>query len=234
MHGSVTQIYRCPMSHNLFCFLTDLDTLGYPIFPYYLKKRVKCMQVAGSTLVNTKQDTVYAAKKNAVSADGTVFAGKTDSQQANETYNPSKEGLSMLASENLAKYREAEMALENLNKQDGKDPYEDYTRAMKIALNMMRGKRVPPQDEKFLMQFDDELYQAAKNVQMMKELKEDAESELDDEEDDTVEKLRKLAMDGPGAEQLSGSSAGTTAAAPSEAVAAEAAPADAGSFSAAI
>lgn len=169
------------------------------------------MQVAGTTEVDARQDITHMSKKDAASVAYTVHAGQTEGKSQNETYQPSKEGLSMLASENLAKYREAQTALENLKKQEGKNPYEDYTRAMRIALNMMRGKRVPPKDEKFLMEFDDKLYQAAKYVQMMKELKEDAESELEDEdENDVTEKIRKLALDGPGAEQINGSAAGAS------------------------
>ena len=168
------------------------------------------MQIASTAEAIAKRDMIHVTKKDATAADYAVYVGQKDSaknteadaEQTKETYQPSKEGLSLLAQENQEKLMVAQTALEGLeNQEEQGNPYEDYTRAMKIALNMMRGKRVPPQDEKFLMQFDDELYQAAKNVQMMKELKEDAESELEDEDEELQQKIRKLALDDAGSGQ---------------------------------
>lgn len=174
------------------------------------------MQIAGASEVKTNQDMMYVTKRDSAQAACALYTGRTDaaeevtSKQEEETYQPSKEGLSMLASENLAKLQAAELSLESLENQENSNPYEDYTKAMRIAINMMRGKRVPPQDERFLIEFDSELYQAAKNVQMMKELKEDAESELEDEDEGNIaEKIRKLSLDGPGADQQDGSGGST-------------------------
>lgn len=178
------------------------------------------MQIASAAEVIAKQDMIHVTKRDATPADYTIYVGKKGSAKdteaqtelKQETYQPSKEGLSLLAKENQEKLMVAQTALEGLERQEEQgNPYEDYTRAMKIALNMMRGKRVPPQDEKFLMQFDDELYQAAKNVQMMKELKEDAESELEDEDEELQQKIRKLALDDAGSGQTVESGVSTEA-----------------------
>lgn len=134
-------------------------------------------------------------------------AGRTTTQQEavkeqpveqQETYTPSREAMSACAQDFMDRINRAGEGLMKLTKEGDKNPFEDQARAMRIALNMMRGKQVPPQDEKFLMQFDDELYQAAKNIQMMKKRKEDAESELEEDDDSTSEKIRKLALDNAG------------------------------------
>ena len=178
------------------------------------------MQIASTAEVIAKQDMMHVTKRDATPTDYAIYVGQKGSaknaddqtEQKQETYQPSKEGLSLLAQENQEKLMVAQTALEGLERQEEQgNPYEDYTRAMKIALNMMRGKRVPPQDEKFLMQFDDELYQAAKNVQMMKEIREDAESELEDEDEDIRQKIRKLALDDADSGQATESGVSTEA-----------------------
>lgn len=164
------------------------------------------MQITGNVDARRNGVPIMRTKQTGQGVVAYAAAGRTNTQQEavkeqtveQETYTPSKEAMSACAQDFMDRINRAGEGLMKLTKQGDKNPFEDQARAMRIALNMMRGKQVPPQDEKFLMQFDDELYQAAKNIQMMKKRKEDAESELEDDDDSTSEKIRKLALDNAG------------------------------------
>lgn len=64
------------------------------------------------------------------------------------------------------------------------DAMEDLGKIMEVARRIMNGDIVPPSDERKLMEFSEELYQAAKNIAAMKEnqKKEEHESLWEDEE----------------------------------------------------
>lgn len=64
------------------------------------------------------------------------------------------------------------------------DAMEDLTKIMEVARRIMNGDIVPASDERKLMEFSEELYQAAKNIAAMKEnqKKEEHESLWEDEE----------------------------------------------------
>lgn len=121
--------------------------------------------------VRQKQDVFQIPKANAVSENNNTLLEQ-------ETYQPSEEGLAALG-------RIEEAAMGNIQDTDSnseENPYKDTMKAMKIAQSIMRGKIVPPQDEKFLIEFDAKLYQAAKNISMLKEQTDKVKSVLDDEE----------------------------------------------------
>jgi hypothetical protein len=53
-----------------------------------------------------------------------------------------------------------------------KEYFEDLSKIMTVARRLMHGDIVPSSDEKKLMEYDDKLYQMAKNAQMMAQLSE--------------------------------------------------------------
>lgn len=55
--------------------------------------------------------------------------------------------------------------------------------AMQIARRISKGGHVPPQDEKFLMEYSQEMYLAAKRMAIMAEKHKKHDSVLEDEED---------------------------------------------------
>lgn len=57
------------------------------------------------------------------------------------------------------------------------DYYEDLGKIMLVAMRMCHGDKVPSSDEKKLLEYDSDLYQMAKNAQMMARLKERKEYE---------------------------------------------------------
>lgn len=89
----------------------------------------------------------------------------------------------------MEKLMEQETAIQNLeaSKQQGK-AMEEHTRDLgkiiEVARRIMKGGKVPPADEKKLMEYSMEMYQAAKNIGALTKLKEEREYESlwDDEE----------------------------------------------------
>lgn len=53
-----------------------------------------------------------------------------------------------------------------------KEGFEDLARIMTVARRLMHGDIVPQSDEKKLMEYDSDLYQMAKNAQMMAQIRE--------------------------------------------------------------
>ncbi len=91
--------------------------------------------------------------------------------------------------EYMEKLIEQEVAIENMvvGKQQGEamaEYAEDMGKILEVARRIMKGGTVPPNDEKKLMEFSMEMYQAAKNIGAMVKLrkKEEYESLWEDEE----------------------------------------------------
>lgn len=79
-------------------------------------------------------------------------------------------------SDYLEKLNEQKYAIEEMenSKQQGeavKEAGADMAKIMEVARRIMRGARVPASDERKLMEFDDKLYQMAKNVGAMVKLR---------------------------------------------------------------
>lgn len=66
------------------------------------------------------------------------------------------------------------------------EEFKDMARAMEIARRLMHGDRVPGSDEKFLMDFDKDMYLGAKTMQALAQNKDskDYDSLLEDEEEE--------------------------------------------------
>lgn len=132
-----------------------------------------------------KRNLIHAAKRDAMPSDGRKREDGlvvTAEGMKEEEYQPTQEGLTALrAAEESQKGKENE-----------EDSSKDMARAMRIARNIMRGKIVPPQDEQFLLRFDDKLYQAAKNIASMKKQTKKVDSELDEEKGADETLLREL------------------------------------------
>lgn len=84
---------------------------------------------------------------------------------------------------------ERELIATKQNTEAEKDYYKDMGKILAVAMRMFHGDIVPGSDEKKLMEFDSDLYQMAKNAQMMAKLKERKkyDSLWDDEEKKELE-----------------------------------------------
>lgn len=67
---------------------------------------------------------------------------------------------------------EREMVSAKQNAEAEGDYYKEMGKILAVAMRMFHGDIVPGSDEKKLMEFDSDLYQMAKNAQMMAKLKE--------------------------------------------------------------
>ena len=90
----------------------------------------------------------------------------------------------------MSKLMEQEAAISNAvsSEQQGEamaEYYEDLGKIMEVARRIMNGGIVPASDEKKLMEYSPELYQAAKNIGMLAKKREEYDS-LWEEEEETV------------------------------------------------
>lgn len=93
---------------------------------------------------------------------------------------------------------EAQLAASKTQVEGAKKYGEDMGKILEVFRLMCKGHNVPQSDEKKLMEYDDEMYQAAKNAQMMAQLREkqkkkNEESQWDEEEEaEFREKMNEL------------------------------------------
>ncbi|MCM1158884.1 MAG: hypothetical protein NC300_10295 [Bacteroidales bacterium] len=140
-----------------------------------------------------KQSVVSAGKLVTASAGITPeksgAAQKKDEKENGVTVDISRQALDMLERQMQAS-RESAEAMGKAAADQGK--------IMEIARRISRGDKVPPKDEKKLMEFDFKLYQMAKMSAVMNEGKKHKKHKSlfeDEEENDKREKLRALAGD---------------------------------------
>lgn len=146
------------------------------------------------------QGGLYAASSH--TAPGASSAGKNTGlqkgqalQEENEgaTVAISAEGLGLskknqdedaLAKEAIERKMYQEM-LENANEaaEAQGEGFGDLAKALEIARRILDGDIVPPQDEKFLMEFNSEIYMRVKSMAKQKEDPEEYESLMEEEED---------------------------------------------------
>lgn len=135
------------------------------------------MQISGSNAYRRQTDFVPEVKREGIgdyglSAQESGTAEKRDALQQEETYQPTEEGLIQLYMEQLEQQRQsAENEQEACNEE---------LKVLRIALNIMRGKKVPAKDESFLLTKNYKMYMAAKNMAMMRKSSGKAKSVLDD------------------------------------------------------
>lgn len=98
--------------------------------------------------------------------------------------------------EYLGRLAEFETAYANLlsTKQQGDavaEAYEDIGKIMEVARRIMKGDIVPTTDERKLMEYSNELYQAAKNIgELMRQKEREEHKSLWEEEEETQEEVQ--------------------------------------------
>lgn len=98
----------------------------------------------------------------------------------------------------MAKLMEQEASIANAvsSEQQGEamaEYYEDLGKIMEVARRIMNGGIVPASDEKKLMEYSPELYQAAKNIGMLAKKREEYDTLWDEEEETVNEDPREVA-----------------------------------------
>lgn len=140
----------------------------------------------------TKQKQELEKKMNAVEEGKSVFANEAavlelTLEAVNEKQNEYKDYMSKL----LEQWTATANMVSAEQQGDAMEEYvEDLGKIMEVARRLMKGAIVPASDEKKLMDYSMEMYQAAKNIGAMVKQKENEEydSLWDDEEDETVYK----------------------------------------------
>lgn len=174
------------------------------------------MWIADSIQVTEPQERLHAAAF--YTASGSSSAGKdTDiqkeqalqSEESGAAVAISKEGRGLLqknknddsAVQEAIERKMYQEMLESANeaaKAQG-EGFADLAKALEIARRILNGDIVPQQDEKFLMEFNSEIYMRVKSMAKQKEDPKEYETLLEEEEDE-AEKSDESRIDGIGGE----------------------------------
>lgn len=93
-------------------------------------------------------------------------------------------GVDLELNSSLQKLYQEQAEAARKNAEAAGEGFEDMGRALEIARRLMHGDRVPGSDEKFLMDYNRDLYMSAKNMQALAKNKDpkDYDSVLEEEE----------------------------------------------------
>ncbi|MBD5457549.1 MAG: hypothetical protein HDR27_03125 [Lachnospiraceae bacterium] len=109
----------------------------------------------------------------AISAEGLGLAKKESQEQDVSAREEAEKQMYQEMLENTKEAAEAQG-----------EGYEDLAKALEIARRILNGDIVPAQDEKFLMEYNSEIYMRVKSMAEMKEDPEEYDSLLEDEEEE--------------------------------------------------
>lgn len=148
------------------------------------------MNIPNVTAALKKQDAVHFDKKWIMNQQSDSSA-----QAPAEKEQPEEDrGVVLELSEDLKEmYQEQLEAAKEAAKAAG-EGMEDMAKIIEIARRISRGDKVPPSDEKKLMEFDSDLYQVAKAAAALhaKEKRKEHDALFEDETEHQDEKLREL------------------------------------------
>ena len=148
------------------------------------------MNIPNVTSALKKQDAVHFDKK-------LIMDQKSDSSALSPAEKEQPEenrGVVLEISEDLKEmYQEQLEAAKEAAKAAG-EGMEDMAKIIEIARRISRGDKVPPSDEKKLMEFDSDLYQVAKAAAALhaKEKRKEHDALFEDENENQDEKMREL------------------------------------------
>ena len=148
----------------------------------------------------------YAQTAKQEKTKSQVSEAQTQSAEAGATVSISAEGLDLSQGSVIQKdayeqylYQEM-MESEKENAEAMSEGFGDMAKALEIARRIMDGDMVPQEDEKFLMEYDSELYMRVKSMARPKEDPKEYDSLLEDEEEGngTTDGGSGKAIDGSG------------------------------------
>ncbi len=159
----------------------------------------------GLNEIKNKQSSLFAINRYSSSAEKNQVGNnsrqskKTGSSTRTDSLIISAEGIGLLQGQEtndnpfLAGENNLEALMESYREQleasnDAKDGFRDMAKLMEIARRISKGDKVPAKDEKKLMEFSPELYQAAKAAAMLhaNEKHKEHKSMFDDEEKNDI------------------------------------------------
>lgn len=143
------------------------------------------MRILDTADIKGKQDMFQVGKKAVISDEIVQFKDEQETKEQDET-----RGVTLEISEDLREMyqQQAESA------KKAADGMKDMAKIMEIARRISRGDKVPASDEKKLIEFDSDLYQAAKAAAMLHANKKHKKykSLFEEEESEQEQKLRDL------------------------------------------
>lgn len=135
-----------------------------------------------------------------------LHAKVTDEKNGTVQVTETDDATVQISDEARQKYIELEMLKQNAEKlreqrEAGQEYAVDMAKIMEIFRRIARGDKVPPSDEKKLMEHSSELYQAAKSAAMLAQNKKRKEHKALFEEENELDRLSKAMMEKTSAEQ---------------------------------
>ena len=126
-------------------------------------------------------DVLTAEKEGYIEVNGNRFTVTADmASQMRKAYDEMKARNEAKMARQVA---EANARAARQQAEAAEDEAESMKQAMEIARRISKGGRVPPRDEKFLMEYSQEMYLSAKMMAIMAEEHEKHDTVLEDEED---------------------------------------------------
>ncbi len=134
---------------------------------------------------------------NVVSATVQQITG-AEKEQDDAKQKEEKEGVTVQISEQLKEMYQKQLEAAKENAKAAGEGFDEMAKALEIARRIAKGDRVPPLDEKKLMEFSSELYQMAKAAAAIhaNEKHKNHKSLYEDEESDSEQKIRELRREG--------------------------------------
>lgn len=158
--------------------------------------------LAGIKDAGTKRQTGTAAKEQRAGREKAVLGKTSRSREVQEKLLQEAEGATVaISAEGLGLVKEETEENSSIREQNEKQMYQDMlenakeaaesqgegfgdlAKALEIARRILNGDIVPAQDEKFLMEFNSEMYMRVKSMAELKEDPEKYDSLLEDEEE---------------------------------------------------
>lgn len=159
--------------------------------------------LAGIKDAGTKRQTGTAAKEQRAGREKAVLGKTSRSREVQEKLLQEAEGATVaISAEGLGLVKEETEENSSIREQNEKQMYQDMlenakeaaesqgegfgdlAKALEIARRILNGDIVPAQDEKFLMEFNSEMYMRVKSMAELKEDPEKYDSLLEDEEEE--------------------------------------------------
>ncbi len=151
----------------------------------------------------TYQDVVNAEKHGFIEVNGKRYTVSEDmALQMRSAYDQIKSRNEGIIARQTA---EANARAAKQQTEAAKREGETMAKAMEVARRISKGGHVPAQDERFLMQFSQEMYMAAKLMAAMAEEHKEEDSVLEDEETVSEEAYEEI---GDGTEHLEAAASG--------------------------
>lgn len=153
------------------------------------------MKITDAREVQEKQKLIYSSQGVTISETVERDTQKTDKAAKENANGFSQTAATLKISQQSIDFWQRQMEAMRESKEEAEENAQDIAKIIEIARRISRGDKVPPSDEKKLMEYSLVMYQTAKSMAMLHEDEEHKKHKalFDEEEEDSIEsRLREL------------------------------------------